>query len=366
MIIYIDGLFYRGSGIGRYYESLVKEFTKRGIKVYTCIPIKLKDHFEKDFREYEDNIEPIFVDYAKFSIKGFWKQSKVLKNLESNVDLFFYPHVNLPFYVPKRTILTIHDLRPFTEYWDRSNLKKLIFILYLKRALKKSKIILTISNTVADELKNRFLISTDRLKVIYEFIDDKFYNVDLSQRPVVEEEYILFVGNRKKHKNLKNLILAFDKIKYKVKVKLVIAGSKEKHKDEVDELIGRLNLKNHIVEFIAPSDEVVINLYQHAKLFVFPSLFEGFGLPPLEAIALDCPVITSNILVLREILGEEIACFDPYDASDMAGRLLKVLIDTAYREYLINKGRQRLSFFDKNKIIDEHISLFNEVNGEQQ
>lgn len=281
MKLYIDGLFYKGSGIGRYYESLTKEFAKRGIRIYTCVPKKLKDEFEKDFKDVSSNIQPIFVDYAKFSIKGFITQSKILKKLEGEVDLFFYPHINLPLYVPSNTIVTIHDLRPLTDFWDRDEIRRKIFLFYLKRALKKSKIIITISNKVADELKNRFLISTDRLKVIYEFIGDKFYNIDLSQKPIVEEEYILFVGNKKKHKNLKNLVLAFDKIKDKAKVKLVIAGSKDRKIDEVDELVDKLNLKSHIVEFIAPSDEVIINLYQHAKLFVFPSLFEGFGLPPL-------------------------------------------------------------------------------------
>lgn len=361
MKIYIDGLFYKGSGIGRYYESLVKEFAKRRIKIYTCIPKKLQNEFERDFKEVKNSVEVILVDYEKFSIKGFWKQSKILKELESEADLFFYPHINLPFYVPKNTVVTIHDLRPFTKFWDRGEIKRKIFSFYLKRALKKAKKIVAISNTVADELKKKLFIDKGKLKTIYEFIDDKFYNVNSSQKPVVEEEYILFVGNRKKHKNLKNLILAFDRIKDEAKVKLVIAGSKDSKIDEVDELVDKLNLKSHIVEFIAPSDEVIINLYQHAKLFVFPSLFEGFGLPPLEALALGCPVITSNIPVLREILGEEIASFNPYDVNDIAAKLIMALTDDNLRENLLAKGKERLKIFDKNRIIEEYLKVFKEV-----
>jgi len=101
MKLYIDGLFYRGSGIGRYYESLVKELAKSGIKIYTCVPDELKYDFEKDFSEVLSNIDPIFVDYKKFSLVGFVNQSFVLKNLENKVTLFFYPHVNLAFYTPK-------------------------------------------------------------------------------------------------------------------------------------------------------------------------------------------------------------------------------------------------------------------------
>ncbi|MEM5815944.1 MAG: hypothetical protein QXL14_02750, partial [Candidatus Aenigmatarchaeota archaeon] len=145
MNLYIDGLFYKGSGIGRYYESLVKEFAKRGLTIFTCVPQRLKENFEKDFQEYKNNMVPIFVDYEKFSIKEFIKQTQILNKLEKEVDLFFYPQVNLSFYVPQKTVTTIHDLIPFTEYWDRDPIKKKVFSFYLKRALKKSAGIIAIS-----------------------------------------------------------------------------------------------------------------------------------------------------------------------------------------------------------------------------
>jgi len=361
MKLYIDGLFYKGSGIGRYYESLVKELAKRNIKIYTCVPERLKHDFEKDFRGVLLNIEPIFVNYEKFSPKGFLKQSSIIKKLENKVDLFFYPHINLPLYVPKNTITTIHDLIPLTKFWDRNELKRKIFIFYLKRALKKSKSIITISKTVASELKERFNLDRKEINVIYRFIDDKFYCNDKQIKPMLKEKYILFVGNRKKHKNLSNFIFAFSKIKNKSDIKLVITGSKEKQKNDVDILIENLNLKKHVIEFISPSDEDIMSLYKYAKLFVFPSLFEGFGLPPLEALALGCPVIASNIPVLKEILGDEIACFDPYDVDDMANKIYKAITDDYYREHLLTIGKERLKFFDKNEIIDELIHYIKNV-----
>ncbi len=367
MKIYIDGLFYKGSGIGRYYESLVKEFAKRGLKIYTCAPIRLKNDFEKDFKDVIQNIEPIFVDYEKFSIKGFIKQSIILKRLETKVELFFYPHINLPLYVPKNTIITIHDLRPLTEFWDRSELKRKIFSCYLDRVLNKSKGIITISYSVAKELRDKFNNIGNKIEVIYEFIDEKFYNYATKEKPTIEDDYVLFIGNRKKHKNLKNLILAFDKIKHKIDVKLVIAGSKDNKniEDEIDIIIKNLNLKNRIIEILSPSDDELINLYQHAKLFVFPSLFEGFGLPPLEAIALGCPVIASNIPVLKEILGEKIACFNPYNVDGITDKLYNVLINENLKLELLTEGEQRLAQYDKNRIIDEHLEYFNRIVGEK-
>ena len=153
--------------------------------------------------------------------------------------------------------------------------------------------------------------------------------------------------------------MAYSKIKEAINVKLVIAGSKDKD-DKIDEIVESLNLRPYIVDITSPSDEIIINLYQNAKLFVFPSLFEGFGLPPLEALSLGCPVVASNIPVLREILGEKIACFNPYDIDDIANKILKAVKDDKYRDKLLKIGKERLELFDKDKIIDEYLRVFNE------
>lgn len=361
--LYIDGLFYKGTGIGRYYESLIKEFAKKGIQIYTCVPKRLKKEFERDLKGYLNNIETIFVDYEKFSLKSFIEHSFTLKKLEYLVNLFLFPHINLPFYVPKNTVVTIHDLRPLTNYWDRSFIKKKIFIFYLKRALKKSRGIIAISNNVKDELKKYSKDLQDKIKVIYEFIDEKFYTYKSLSNPIIKDDYILFVGNRKKHKNLTSLILAFARIKNKSKVKLVIAGTKEnKNKiDKIDLLIKKLNMERDVIQIFSPSDDQLINLYQHAKLFVFPSLIEGFGLPPLEAIAAGCPVIASNIPVMKEILGERIACFDPNNVDDIAEKLLEALTNHSLKIQLLNEGKNRLSLFEKDKIINEYINYFSNL-----
>ena len=360
--IYIDGLFYKGSGIGRYYESLVKEFAKRGIKIYTCIPEKLKYEFEKDFSDVIYNITPISVNYEKFSVRGFWFQSRILKNLEDKVDLFFYPHINIPFYMPKNTIVVIHDLIPLTRFWDGNKIKKIMFYCNLYRAIKNAKKIITVSNYVAETLKNKFNIKMySRINVIYEFVDDKFYeHPKIVKNSLIDGDYILFVGNRKKHKNLRNLILAYNQIRHRINIKLVIAGPKT-NKDVVDNLVQKLKLKDKIIEVISPSDDTLLKLYIHAKLFVFPSFIEGFGLPPLEAIASGCPTITSNIQVLREILGEKIACFNPYNVNDIADKIYKTLTNNALRDEILKDGKRRLSNYSKDMIVSKYIRCFEEI-----
>ena len=364
MNIYIDGLFYKGSGIGRYYESLTKEFAKRGIKIYTCVPNTLRNDFEKDFSNIP-NIEPIFVDYQKFSLKGFFKQSEILKKIEKKVSLFFYPHVNLPYYIPKNTVITIHDLRPLTQFWDKNEIKRKIFIFYLKRALKYSTKIITISNTVADELRKNFKDIDKKIEIIYEFVDDKFIKQNQTYDRIVAKPYLLFVGNRKRHKNLSLLVKAFAIIKEKIPHYLVIAGAKDREKDEVDILVEKLNIQERTIQLIKPSDEIIISLYKFADLFVFPSLFEGFGLPPLEAVSLGCPVILSDIPILREIFGEAGFYFNPYSEEDLARAILKVISDEEFKIGLLEKQKERLKMFDKDKIIDQYILLFERIIGEK-
>ena len=360
MNLYLDGLFYKCTGIGRYYESLTKEFAKRGIKIYTCVPANLRNDFEKDFSNIP-NIEPIFVDYKKFSVKGFFKQSKILKKIEKEVTLFFYPHVNLPYYIPKKVVLTIHDLKPLTQFWDRNEIKRRIFSFYLKRALKYSTKIIIISNTVADELRKNFKGIDKKIEVIYEFVDDKFTNQNQICHRIVDNPYILFIGNRRKHKNLSLLIKAFTIIKEKIPHYLVIAAGKDKEKDEVDKLVENLNIQERVIQLIKPSDEVIVSLYKFADLFVFPSLFEGFGLPPLEAVSLGCPVILSDIPILREIFGEAGLYFNPYSEEDLARAILTVISDEKLRSELLEKQKERLKMFDKDKIIEQYISLFERI-----
>ncbi len=368
--IYIDGLFFKGSGIGRYYESLVKEMSLKGMKIYTCVPIWLRDDFEENFKNYR-NIEVTYVNYSKYSLKGFTMQSAILIKLEKKVDLFFYPHINLPMYIPKNTIITVHDLTPFTEFWDRNVFKKKYYKFIFKRAIKQCKGIIVISEATKKDLIKFDKTVGPKIKVIYEFIDDKFIKYDKTcgseNTPPINGNYILFIGNRKKHKNLERLIYAFNKIKNQSKYKLVIAGSKDKNnelKDDIDLLIKKLCLEKEIIELISPDDETIINLYKNAQLFVFPSLYEGFGLPPLEAMACRCPIAVSDLPVLKEVCGDAAIYFNPESEEDMAAKIINICEDNELKQSLVSKGKERLKFFDKNNIIEEYLKYFKSLNFE--
>jgi len=361
MKLYIDGLFYRCAGIGRYYESLIKEFSQRGIKIYTSVPLNLKQDFQREFYHF-DHIEPIFVDYSKFSFKGFAYHSKVIRHLKGVVDLYFYPHINLPYLIYPNTVVTVHDLIPYTSYWHGGSLKKSIFSFFLNRAVQYSAKIVTISNTVASELKVHYKNAANKTITIHRFVDIKFDKA-VTPKPLLKKPYLLFVGNRKKHKNIDQLVRAFNRVKASIPHCLVLAGSKDSEKDTIDQLIDSFEINERVISLTDLSDEQIISLYYHAELFIFPSFFEGFGLPPLEAVKLGCPVILSDIPVFKEIFGNAGRYFNPHDQMDLAKTLLDVVANPQERFELLSKQRERISLFDTSRAVEQHISLFKEVIG---
>jgi glycosyltransferase involved in cell wall biosynthesis len=325
------------------------------------VPIHLKKDFQRDFCDFH-NIEPIFVDYSKFSLKGFIGNSKVLKKLNGKVDVYFYPHVNLPFYIPRNTVVTVHDLIPLTSHWNGGLLKKRVFSFYLSRALHHSAQVITISDTVAGELKAHFSGVANKIQTIYRFVDSKFDQF-AAPKPFLDTRYLLFVGNRKKHKNIEQLLRAFNQVKHLIPHSLVLAGAKDSEKDDIDHLIDSLGIQDRVISIMNPTDDQIISLYYHADLFIFPSFFEGFGLPPLEAVQLGCPVILSDIPIFKEIFASSGRYFDPHNQLDLAKAILDVVTNRQLRFELLSKQKERISLFDLKKAIDQHISLFQYVIG---
>lgn len=361
MKIYIDGLFYLGGGIGRYYESLVKELCNHGYIIYTCVPARHQSIFLKEF-SCCSNIIPIFVNYEKFSLFGMFFQYFVLKKIKDKVQLFFFPHVNIPFFIVHKLVLTVHDIRPFTIYWDRGVLKKILFQMLYRRSIRVSKSIISVSFNTSRQISQFDSRYSHKINVLYEFINDLFFN-SKKQHQIIKSKYILFVGSRKYHKNLITLISSFFKIQKFIPHSLVFAGPRDTCRDidEIDSYIMSHNLYGRFIQHLSPSDIELISLYQHADLFVFPSLFEGFGLPPLEAIASGCPAILSDIPIFREIFGDSALYFPPRSEESLSALMLHLLMNDKDRTDLLLKQTERLKLFDREKIVASYIELFESV-----
>jgi glycosyltransferase involved in cell wall biosynthesis len=177
-------------------------------------------------------------------------------------------------------------------------------------------------------------------------------------------KYILYVGLIRPHKNILRFIDAFNKLKKdkKIEHKLILIGKgKDGYINEIMKKIVQYSLEKEICIFEYVDMEGLINFYCGADLFVFPSLYEGFGLPPLEAMACGCPVVSSNTSSLPEVIGDAGIMFDPYSVDGLAKAMFKVIVDDGIRKDIVKKGFERVKLFSWKKMAEETIKIYNGV-----
>lgn len=240
------------------------------------------------------------------------------------------------------------------------------------RTLKTADRIIAVSNSTKRDLINYFNIPEEKIKVILEAADEKFKLLNKEEINEVKQKYnlnfpfILYVGTLEARKNIPTLIKAFYKIKKKnIEHKLVIAGKKGWKYKEIFETIDKLDLQNDVVFTGYVSDEDLPALYNAADLFVYPSIYEGFGLPPLEAMACGTPVITSNTSSLPEVVGDAGIMVDPCDVDGLTQTMCDVLTNDGLREDMIKKGLERAKMFTWEKCARETLKVYEEVYNER-
>jgi glycosyltransferase involved in cell wall biosynthesis len=192
---------------------------------------------------------------------------------------------------------------------------------------------------------------------VYLGVDIDWHNVVKNDNPS-DTPYILYSGNVKPHKNLSRLIEAFSLLTEKIPHKLVIVGKKEgfiTSDDSVSEVASKLGNRVLFTGFI--SDDLLKQYYGHASMLVLPSLYEGFGLPPLEAMACGCPTIVSDVASLPEVCGEGSLYFNPYDVNDIADKLFLLLSSPELQEKLRINGYKQVGKFTWLKCVKETLSV---------
>jgi len=244
----------------------------------------------------------------------------------------------------------------------------------MNSAVKKSDRIITVSDFSKSEIIKYTKTGHDKITVIHNGIDGaKFKSLSGPDLTHVKEKlklpgkFILFVGNVKPHKNLKRLLKAYEKIcNQGIKdYHLVVAGQKEGFitaDTGIFNLLENSAVLRDKVSFTGPVDNDALPvLYNAASLLVLPSLYEGFGLPPLEALGCGCPVIVSNTASLPEVCGDAAYYVDPYSGESIADGIYKVLTDRALRQDLVNKGFKRAAMFNWDESAKKHLKIIQEV-----
>ncbi len=274
--------------------------------------------------------------------------------------LLFSPANMCPAFKPHgvRYVTTIHDVS-FLNYPDSFSVAyRNYYRAMLGRIICNSDAIITVSFFEKRELEARFKSVEGKVHVIYNGVGEEFLNYDRAAR---KGEYILYAGTLSRRKNIEGLMRAFSMVYKQLGVKLVVVGSTPeimKTKREFRKLVE--NIPSEYIEFkghINDSRELA-RLYGEALFFVFPSLYESFGLPALEAMACGCAVIASNTAALPEICGEACLYVNPFDAGDIARKMVALYRNESLRRALEDAGRRRAKDFSWEKSAKNHIKLF--------
>ena len=262
--------------------------------------------------------------------------------------------------VPKKskTVITVLDMI-HEKFADSRKDNK--FLSVKANAIKRADSIICISNNTKKDLVEILDIDPDKISVVYlsHTID---HSLVIDGTPIFTDPYILYVGLRgERYKNFEGLLKAYASNKQLYKnFKLVCFGPKPFSKRELD-LIQDIGIDSNNVLYYSGNDSVLANFYTHAAAFVYPSLYEGFGIPPLEAMFFNCPVVCSSNSSIPEVVGDASEYFDPYDIDSMSAAIEKVVFSSILRQDMVSRGRARIELFSWDKCARETESVYKRV-----
>jgi len=355
------------TGIGRCVYNLITNLAKLDNQ-NEYIVIKRTEYSPKIVDA--ENFREISIPYDPSSFRSCAIGFRELNDL--NLDVYHSFFHFLPRGIKaKRIIVTLHDLMwvyyPNLVFDDYLRQKTIEYYgkIFIKRALIRADSIVAISNYTKQQALGRYDLSAENIHVIYNGIDSASFETN-SHNEITQEyrdrKYIFSIGHTRPYKNIPSAIRAFQQICDEFQeIDLVIAGRGD-YENKLKKLVSIYNLEDRVIFGGRLSDEVMIPIFKNAEFLVFPSLIEGFGLPIVEAMALGCPVLASNIPVFEEIGGDAYQKIDPYSVDDIAMGMRKLLSSDEVRNTLRIKGFERAKLFSWEESAKKLLSVFNDLN----
>jgi len=365
--IAIDARKLHDFGIGTYIRNLLRQLARLDRDTEFTLLCAPEDR--ASLASLGENFRPVVETAPSYSVS---EQLKVpIAVGRAGVTLFHAPHYVLPPLVACRSVVTIHDCihLMFPQYlpnrlaygYARSSIA-----LAARRATR----VLTVSESSKRDILRYVDIPPEKIDVIYNAYDERFgvepreeEVVRLRERYQLTDEFVLYAGNVKPHKNLERLIEAFNLVRKRGldHLKLVLIGDEISKYASLRRAVHRHQLHKYVRFIGYLPEETLAVMYRLAGVFVFPSLYEGFGLPPLEAMASGTPVVTSNLSSLPEVAGDAALLVDPYDAAAIADGIHAVLTNERLRASLRRKGLARASEFSWEASVRRVREIYAEV-----
>ncbi|MEY4745222.1 MAG: hypothetical protein RL272_1167 [Candidatus Parcubacteria bacterium] len=356
MRIGIDARFYGsvGKGLGRYTSELIAHLEKADTGNDYVVFLR-----KSNFDEYVPGNPRFAKALAEFPWYG-WRE-QVLYPLwlrKFRLDLMHFPHFNVPILYRRPFVVTVHDLILLSHPTARATtlgplaywVKFRLYLLVIGRAIADAAAVITVSEFTKKEIIGRFPSAKQKdIVVTYEACATTLRGKSGdAPRPDVTKPFALYVGNAYPHKNLERLLAAFAKFRADGHAgwRLVLVGAEDYFYGRLKDEAREKRLDANVTFFGHATDRELSSLYDAASFYAFPSLCEGFGLPPLEAMCHGLPVASSKACCLPEILDDAARYFDPGDEDDMARAFAEVADDAGLRESLAAKGGARAATFD--------------------
>lgn len=359
-------IWYRGTGIGTYTFQLVWHLKNR----------KDANNFRlfwpgEEFYGLDINNQEEFQRIE--TSDNYWEEYYLPRQLErENIKIYHVPQngIGLPRIKKCLQVVTIHDLIPYIypETVGKGYLKT--FLQEMPRIMEQTDRIITVSKWSKKDIERIFGFPGERIEVIYEAPEPIYRPLNreaasrfLAENYGIDQDYLLYVGGFSTRKNIKTLLMAFAKIQGELpeRLMLVLPGKRQKEQDYLNALINAFGLQDQV---IFPGFVPVAHLpcfYRCARLFVYPSLYEGFGLPPLEAMACGTPVIAARSSSVPEVVGQSTLLFNPLDTLELAEKIFWVLSQPELADNLSRKGLSRAKNFSWAKTAAETAMFYQKM-----
>ncbi len=356
------------TGIGRYTHELIKEFLllKPEWKFTLFLNSEQYDTFLSEIKKnslYGNiNIQLFVANEKMYSLA---EQTTFLQKLNKiDADLFWFPHFNVPYFFNKKFVVTVHDLTlsKFPGKKMNSFLHRFVYFKILRHALQKSKHILTVSKNTKKDIIEDEKILENKITIAHNAVGKEFFEYKNNNLNKDFNKYFLYTGQHREHKNVITLVKAFHIfLKNNSKYKLILTGKPNPLYPDVSNYIKSNNLEENIILVGLVSEEKLLSLYQNAKAYIFPSLYEGFGIPPLEAMAMNTPVIASNSSCIPEICEDAAIYFDPYNQDELAKKMQNLVNNKSLEKNLITLGKKQVKKYSWKKSAEIIIKKFEEL-----
>ncbi len=362
--IAIDARKITDFGIGTYVRNLINELAQldRENRYFLLTGPAGREAL----RDLPENFEIVLNRAPVYSIRELYALSWRLLRLK--VDLYHATHYVLPLWVPCKAVVTIHDIIHllYPEYLP-NRFAYVYAEKMIRRGLSRGDRIITVSHNTRSDLRDFFGVQGRKIEVVHNGIEDVFriqLADDERDRRLAElgiqPGYLLFVGNPKPHKNLDNVVLAYARARelYDFDAPLVCVGDRSGIEFKIRQRAEQLGLQDQIVLLGHVDQAVLPAIYQGARLFLYPTLYEGFGLPVVEAMASRVPVITSNTSALKEIAAGYAHLVNPLDVEAMATAIVQCLSDEEHHSSLRKVGERRSQDFSWSRAAARTLDIY--------